>query len=68
VALHRTLNTVRAPRALLALNLLWGLSIVYSTVATRQHVALDVAAGVLLAMAGSVLYLRLSSDREMSRR
>ena len=67
VALHRTLTAVRAPRGLLALNLLWGLSIVYSTVATRQHVALDVAAGMLLAAAGSVVYVRLSTNGKMSR-
>lgn len=59
VALHKTLIAVGAPRALLALNLLWALGIVYSTVATRQHVALDVFAGALVAAAGSVLYLRL---------
>jgi hypothetical protein len=32
-----------------AVQLLWGLAIVYSTIATKQHVALDAAAGILLA-------------------
>ncbi|MDI3260252.1 MAG: phosphatase PAP2 family protein [Sinobacteraceae bacterium] len=31
-----------------AVNLLWGLAIVYSTLATKQHVAVDVYAGVAL--------------------
>jgi membrane-associated phospholipid phosphatase len=56
VVLHRQLTAVRAPRALLACNVLWCLGIVYSTVATRQHVALDVIAGSLLAGAAAVAY------------
>lgn len=58
VVLHGTLTAIRAPRVLLAGNVLWCLGIVYSTVATRQHVALDAVAGSLLAAAGSVVYLR----------
>jgi len=61
VVLHQTLTAVRAPRSLLACNVLWGLGIVYSTVATRQHVALDVIAGSLLAAGGSVAYLRFAA-------
>lgn len=58
VVLHNALTANRAPRALLAFNLMWGLGIVYSTVATRQHVVLDVLAGSVLAAAGAVAYLQ----------
>jgi len=56
VVLHRQLTAVRAPRALLACNVLWCLGILYSTIATRQHVALDVIAGSLLAGAASIAF------------
>jgi membrane-associated phospholipid phosphatase len=65
VVLHRQLTAVRAPRILLACNALWCLGIVYSTIATRQHVALDVIAGAVLAGAASIVYVRAS--REPSR-
>jgi membrane-associated phospholipid phosphatase len=58
VVLHRHLTAMRAPRALLACNGLWCLGIVYSTMATRQHVALDVVAGLLLAWAAAIAYRR----------
>ncbi|HMH19265.1 MAG TPA: phosphatase PAP2 family protein [Burkholderiales bacterium] len=56
VVLHRHLTAMRAPRALLSCNGLWCLGIVYSTMATRQHVALDVVAGLLLAGAAAIAY------------
>jgi membrane-associated phospholipid phosphatase len=56
VVVHRQLTAVRAGRALLVLNLLWCLGILYSTIATRQHVALDVIAGIVLAGAASIVY------------
>ncbi|HEY6240900.1 MAG TPA: phosphatase PAP2 family protein [Burkholderiales bacterium] len=56
VVLHKALTAVRAPRAVLACNVLWCIVIVYSTMATRQHVALDVVAGLLLAGAAAVAY------------
>jgi membrane-associated phospholipid phosphatase len=56
VVLHRQLTAIRAPRALLVCNVLWCLGIAYSTIATRQHVALDVIAGALLAGAGAIVY------------
>jgi len=59
VVLHRALAAVRSTRTLLVFNLAWGLGIVYSTVATRQHVVLDVIAGSLLAAAGAVAYIQL---------
>ncbi len=48
--LHRLLNTVAAPNWMRALNALWAALIVWSTLATKQHVALDVLAGTLLAL------------------
>lgn len=57
VVLHRQLTAVRAPRALLACNVLWCLGIVYSAMATRQHLALDIIAGAVLAGAVSIAYL-----------
>jgi membrane-associated phospholipid phosphatase len=46
--LERELRAIDAPRWLRALSALWCLGIVYSTLATRQHVVLDVVAGALL--------------------
>jgi membrane-associated phospholipid phosphatase len=42
-----------------ALNWLWCAGILYSTIATRQHVALDVLAGAGLGAVVAVLHLRL---------
>lgn len=49
VLLRRQLRSVQAPAWVQALNMLWALGIVYSTLATRQHVLLDVLGGTLLA-------------------
>jgi len=57
VVLHGQLTAVRAPRAVLACNVLWCLGIVYSAMATRQHLALDIIAGAVLAGAVSIAYL-----------
>lgn len=51
------LKSVSAPWLLRAINFLWCLAIVYSTMATKQHVALDVLAGSLLGSVGGVLSL-----------
>jgi membrane-associated phospholipid phosphatase len=48
--LDRLLHTMRAKTWLRALSALWCLGIVYSTLATKQHVALDALAGTLLAI------------------
>jgi len=47
-----------APRWPRWLNGLWCIGIVYSTLATRQHVAVDVAAGLLLGGLGAAWSLR----------
>ena len=49
--MHRILREVQSPGAVLVLNWLWCAGIVYSTVATRQHVVLDVLAGMVLGFA-----------------
>jgi hypothetical protein len=57
VVLHGQLTAIRAPRALLVCNALWCLGIVYSAMATRQHLALDIIAGSVLAGAVSIAYV-----------
>lgn len=53
--LERVLREVAAPRALRAGNALWALAIVYSTLATRQHVIADVLSGLALGGAAGLL-------------
>ncbi|HEY1107119.1 MAG TPA: polysaccharide deacetylase family protein, partial [Opitutaceae bacterium] len=53
--LERLLRDLAAPRALRATNALWALAIVYSTLATRQHVLADVLAGLALGGAAGLL-------------
>jgi len=55
--LDRLLQAVDAPRALRALNAGWMALIAWSTVATRQHVSLDVVAGAALGAAFAALSL-----------
>lgn len=66
--LHRLLTEIRAARALLAGNALWCLGIVYSAMATRQHVALDVIAGAALAGVAWVVYARACAAASRPRR
>lgn len=55
--LHHLLRRFNAPRWLMGLNILWGFGILYSTLATRQHVAVDVYAGILLGGVAATLSL-----------
>ena len=55
----RILGHMGAGRALRALNWLWCAGILYSTVAIRQHVFLDVVAGAALGAAVAAVHLRL---------
>lgn len=57
--IDRIVKRAGAPRLLRALNLLWFLAIVWSTVAIRQHVVLDVIAGALLGAVFAVVSLRV---------
>jgi membrane-associated phospholipid phosphatase len=49
VQLKRQLSSVNAPAWVHVANMLWALGIIYSTLATRQHVLIDVLGGLLLA-------------------
>ncbi|HEX7864135.1 MAG TPA: phosphatase PAP2 family protein [Variovorax sp.] len=53
VLLERQLRSVDAPVWVRTLNVIWAFGIVYSTLATRQHVLIDVLGGSLLAAAVS---------------
>ncbi|HEY1774083.1 MAG TPA: phosphatase PAP2 family protein [Gammaproteobacteria bacterium] len=55
VWLYRLLRHLQAPRWSQAVNLLWCLGILYSTLATKQHVALDLYAGVPLGVAVALM-------------
>jgi membrane-associated phospholipid phosphatase len=48
IRVHDVLARIAAPRWLKALNIVWCALIVYSTLAVKQHVVLDVIAGALL--------------------
>ena len=56
--LHHLLRRFGAPLWILIFNWIWCIGIVYSTLATRQHVAVDVLAGLALGMLAAYLSLR----------
>lgn len=56
--LHRALRGIGGPQWLIAFNAIWCAGIIYSTVAIRQHVVVDVAAGLLLGGVAGGLSLR----------
>lgn len=56
--LHRQLREMRAGAGVLAVNAAWCIGILYSTLATKQHVSLDLLAGLLLGVVGAWLSLR----------
>lgn len=58
----RMLSRVNAPKVAHAVNVLWGVSILYSTLATRQHVAIDMVAGSLLGGLTGFLNVFLSPE------
>ena len=58
---HRVLRRFGAPGWVLAGNGLWCAAIVYSTVAVRQHVAVDALGGLLLGAVAAWLSLRWSA-------
>jgi len=57
--LHHLLRRFGAPLWILIVNSGWCIGIVYSTMATRQHVVLDVLAGLALGVLAAQLSLRL---------
>ncbi|MDH4325176.1 MAG: phosphatase PAP2 family protein [Betaproteobacteria bacterium] len=66
VVLHAQLTAIGAARWLRAGNLLLSAGILYSTMATRQHVALDVVAGAMLGGAASLAYVGVLPGRARS--
>jgi len=60
--LHHLLNRFGAPPWMLICNWTWCTGIVYSTLATRQHVAVDVLAGLMLGVLAAYLSLRQRAD------
>lgn len=56
--LHHLLRRFGAPLWILSFNWAWCIGIVYSTLATRQHVAVDVLAGLVLGLLAATLSLR----------
>jgi membrane-associated phospholipid phosphatase len=60
--LHRLLRAFAAPLWILILNWAWCTGIVYSALATRQHVAVDVLAGLALGVLAACLSLRYRVD------
>lgn len=64
VWLHHLLRRFGVPLWLIILNWMWCVGIVYSTMATRQHVAVDVFAGLGLGVPAAYLSLRYRIDAE----
>jgi len=60
--LHHLLRRFGAPHWILVFNALWCIGIVYSTLATRQHVAVDVLAGLMLGSLAACMSLRYRLD------
>ena len=58
VWLHHLFRRFGAPPWILLLNWIWCIGIIYSTLATRQHVAVDVLAGLILAGLAAYFSLR----------
>ena len=58
IGLDRLLRQMGAGHGVRAFNWLWCLGILYSTIAIRQHVALDVLAGASLGAVVAVVHLR----------
>jgi membrane-associated phospholipid phosphatase len=54
----RLLREIGSARFVLVLNWLWCFGIVYSTLATRQHVVIDVVAGAILGALAALLHVR----------
>ncbi len=61
--LRRLLQQIRAPKIVHLGNMLWCVGIIYSTLALKQHVALDVGAGAILGYLVGQTYLFLLAKR-----
>lgn len=61
--LHCLLRRFGGPNWVVAMNAMWGAGIVYSTLATKQHVAVDVFAGLALGCIAAYFSLRQARSR-----
>lgn len=61
VWLHHLLRRLGGPPWILVFNWAWCIAIIYSTLATRQHVALDALGGLILGLLTGWLSLRFRS-------
>lgn len=52
-----------APLWILTFNWVWCIGIVYSAMATRQHLAVDAIGGLVLGVSASYLYIATSHER-----
>lgn len=68
IGVDRLLRQIGAAVVLRWLNVCWGLAIVYSTMATRQHVAVDVWAGVALGIVAAPLEAAVLRRQDRRRR
>ena len=57
--LRRLLKQMRTPISLRVLNICWCVLIAYSTLATKQHVALDLVSGAALGLCVTMLFLHI---------
>ena len=64
--LHHLLRGFGAPLWILTFNWIWCTGIVYSALATRQHVAVDVLAGLLLGALAAAFSLRYRARADLS--
>lgn len=64
--LHYLLRRFGAPPWILIVNWVWCTGIVYSALATRQHVAVDVLAGLVLGVVAATLSLRYCVQTSIS--
>jgi hypothetical protein len=62
LCLERMLRRMGAPRAVRAANWLWCAAILYSTLATKQHVCADLAGGLVLGAVVSPFALQAESN------
>lgn len=58
--LQRLISEIRAPQQLNYVNWLWCIAIAYSTLATKQHVMLDVMGGTVLGLLAAFMSLRFT--------
>ena len=64
--LHHLLRRFSAPLWILGVNWMWCIGIIYSALATRQHVAVDVFAGLALGALAAWLSLRCRTHMDIS--